>query len=120
MGLRAKFMLVLAGVTAAALIALGVTMALTTNKFLFGQKQHSGVEIAKFAAQLATAVNSKLELIKKIQKTKGFEGVELPVLEQQQVEKELPDGGAKNEVKKLTAETAKAVETIRLMCELGR
>lgn len=89
MGLRAKFMLVLAGVTAAALMALGVTMASTTNSFLFGQKQHSGVEIAKFAAQLATAVNSKLELIQKIKKTKGFEGVELPGVSQAQIEQEL-------------------------------
>ncbi len=35
MGLRAKFMLVLSGVTAAALIALGTSMAFTTNSFLF-------------------------------------------------------------------------------------
>jgi serine phosphatase RsbU (regulator of sigma subunit) len=89
MGLRAKFMLVLAGVTAAALIALGVTMSLTTNSFLFGQKQHSGVEIARFAAQLATAVNSKLEMLQKLKKTKGFEGIELPLPTQGQMENEM-------------------------------
>ena len=89
LGLRAKFMLVLAGVTAVALIALGVTMATTTNSFLFGQKQHSGVEIAKFAAQLATAVNSKMEWIQKIKKTKGFEGVDVPEPTQAQIEQEM-------------------------------
>ena len=54
MGLRAKFMLVLSGVTAVALIALGTSMAFTTNSFLFGQKQHSGVEIARLVAQIGT------------------------------------------------------------------
>lgn len=78
MGLRAKFMLVLAGVTAAALIALGVTMAMTTNSFLFGQKQHSGIEIARLVAQIGTAVHARLEYINRLRNDPLFKGVELP------------------------------------------
>jgi len=78
MGLRAKFMLVLAGVTAAALIALGVTMAMTTNSFLFGQKQHSGIEIARLVAQIGTAVHARLEYINRLRNDPLFKDVELP------------------------------------------
>lgn len=89
MGLRAKFMLVLAGVTAAALIALGVTMALTTNSFLFGQKQHSGVEIARMAAQIGVAVNARLEFFRKLKADKNFSGVEIPMPTRAEIERDL-------------------------------
>ena len=89
MGLRAKFMLVLAGVTAAALIALGVTMALTTNSFLFGQKQHSGVEIARMAAQIGVAVNARLEFFRKLKADKNFSGIEIPTPTRAEIERDL-------------------------------
>ena len=89
MGLRAKFMVVLSGVTAAALILLGVTMAATTNSFLFGQKQHSGVEIARMAAQVGTAVNARLQAYKKLKTDPLFRGVEIPVPTQSEVEREI-------------------------------
>jgi serine phosphatase RsbU (regulator of sigma subunit) len=89
MGLRAKFMLVLAGVTAAALIALGVSMAATTNSFLFGQKQHSGIEIARMVAQVGNAVYAKLDAFRKLKANKNFDGVEVPVPTQQEIAKEM-------------------------------
>ncbi len=89
MGLRAKFMLVLAGVTAAALVALGVSMALTTNTFLFGQKQHSGVEIARMAAQIGVAVNARLEFFRKLKADKNFSGVEIPMPTRAEIERDL-------------------------------
>lgn len=89
MGLRAKFMLVLAGVTAAALIALGVSMALTTNTFLFGQKQHSGVEIARMAAQIGVAVNARLDFFRKLKSDPLFRGVELPSPTRAEIERDL-------------------------------
>ncbi|MBA3684122.1 MAG: SpoIIE family protein phosphatase [Planctomycetes bacterium] len=60
MGLRTKFMLVLAGVTVVVLVGLGASMATTTNRFLFSQKQQDGIEIARVAAQLGLAVNDRL------------------------------------------------------------
>jgi serine phosphatase RsbU (regulator of sigma subunit) len=89
MGLRAKFMLVLAGVTAAALVALGVSMAMTTNTFLFGQKQHSGVEIARLAAQVGTAVNARLEFFKQLKGNPKFSGVEIPLPSRADIERDL-------------------------------
>jgi serine phosphatase RsbU (regulator of sigma subunit) len=89
MGLRAKFMLVLAGVTATALVALGVSMALTTNTFLFGQKQHSGVEIARMAAQIGVAVNARLEFFRKLKADPLFRGVELPMPTRAEIERDL-------------------------------
>ncbi len=89
MGLRAKFMLVLSGVTAVALIALGLTTSLNTDSFLFGQKQHAGVEIARLAAQVGTMVNNKLELFKKIKNDPLFKGVELPEPSQADVQREI-------------------------------
>lgn len=89
MGLRAKFMLVLAGVTAAALVALGVSMALTTNTFLFGQKQHSGVEIARMAAQVGVAVNARLDFFRKLRSDPLFRGVELPTPTRAEIERDL-------------------------------
>jgi serine phosphatase RsbU (regulator of sigma subunit) len=85
MGLRAKFMLVLSGVTAAALIALGVSMAFTTNNFLFGQKQHSGVEIARLVAQIGTAVNARLEFFKKLKSS----GVDVTPPSRAEIERDL-------------------------------
>ena len=89
MGLRAKFMLVLSGVTAAALIALGVSMAMTTNSFLFGQKQHSGVEIARMAAQVGTAVYARVEFFKNMKKDPKFSGVEIPTPTRAEIERDL-------------------------------
>ncbi|HEX3131985.1 MAG TPA: hypothetical protein VHX44_00210, partial [Planctomycetota bacterium] len=89
MGLRAKFMLVLSGVTAAALIALGVSMAMTTNSFLFGQKQHSGVEIARLAAQVGTAVHARLEFFDKLKNDPLFKGVEIPRPSRADIERDL-------------------------------
>jgi serine phosphatase RsbU (regulator of sigma subunit) len=89
LGLRAKFMVVLAGVTAVALILLGVSMAATTNSFLFGQKQHSGVEIARMAAQIGTAVNTRLQLYRKFKADPLFRGVEIPAPTQKDIEREI-------------------------------
>lgn len=89
MGLRAKFMLVLSGVTAAALIALGVSMAFTTNNFLFGQKQHSGVEIARLVAQIGNSVNARLEFFKKLKSDPKFSGVEVTPPTRAEIERDL-------------------------------
>ncbi len=89
MGLRAKFMLVLSGVTAVALIALGTSMAFTTNSFLFGQKQHSGVEIARLVAQIGTAVKTRLDFFRKLKTDPKFSGVEVPVPTRQEIEQDL-------------------------------
>lgn len=61
MGLRTKFMLVLAGVTVVVLAVLGVAMASTTTKFLFAIKQHSGIEVARLAAQVGMAIDGQLQ-----------------------------------------------------------
>lgn len=89
MGLRAKFMLVLSGVTAAALIALGVSMAFTTNNFLFGQKQHSGVEIARLVAQIGNSVNARLEFFKKLKSDPKFGGVDVTPPTRAEIERDL-------------------------------
>jgi serine phosphatase RsbU (regulator of sigma subunit) len=89
MGLRAKFMLVLSGVTAAALIALGVSMAATTNSFLFGQKQHSGVEIARMAAQVGAAVYARVDFFRKLRSDPKFSGVEIPPPSRAEIERDL-------------------------------
>jgi serine phosphatase RsbU (regulator of sigma subunit) len=56
LGLRSKFMLVMSGITVVAMTVLGLSMANTTNQFLFSQKQHSGIDIARLAAQLGVSV----------------------------------------------------------------
>ena len=61
MGLRTKFMLVLAGVTVVVLAVLGVAMASTTTKFLFSIKQHSGIEVARLAAQIGMIIDTQLQ-----------------------------------------------------------
>ncbi len=55
LNLRAKFMLVLSGTTAAVMILLGMIMSISANKYLGGQKRHDGVEIARLAAQVISA-----------------------------------------------------------------
>ncbi len=60
LGLRSKFMLVLSVITGVAMVLLGGVMAQTTAKFLFGEKQHAGIEIARFAGQLGAAVQEHL------------------------------------------------------------
>jgi serine phosphatase RsbU (regulator of sigma subunit) len=89
MGLRAKFMLVLSGVTAAALIALGFSMAATTNSFLFGQKQHSGVEVARLAAQIGASVHARVEFFRKLKTDPKFSGVEVPPPSRAEIERDL-------------------------------
>ena len=89
MGLRAKFMLVLSGVTAAALIALGLLTSLTTNNFLFGQKQHAGVEIARLAAQIGTVEHNKLLAFQNLKADPGFKGIDVPTPTQADVQREI-------------------------------
>jgi serine phosphatase RsbU (regulator of sigma subunit) len=89
MGLRAKFTLVLSVVTALALMALGVSMALTTDKFLFGQKQHSGVEVARFVAQIGTATNARLKWYKDLQAKPELREVGLPTLNTEDIKRDL-------------------------------
>lgn len=61
LGLRTKFMLVLAVVTAVVLTVLGFTMARTSDRFLVSQKLQDGVEIVRLAAQMGTVVAERLE-----------------------------------------------------------
>jgi serine phosphatase RsbU (regulator of sigma subunit) len=61
LGLRLKFMLILSGLTAAALLGLGLTVSTTVTGYLFGQKQHGGIEVARMAAMVATAVADRME-----------------------------------------------------------
>ncbi len=58
--LKMKFMLVMAGVTAAAMIFLGLSMGGTANKYLYGQKTLDGIELARVASQIAVLVNDRL------------------------------------------------------------
>ncbi len=68
LGLRAKFMLVLSGVTAVAMILLGSIMATKANKYLGSQKQHDGIEVAKLAGQIITSVADRITDIEHIDK----------------------------------------------------
>ncbi len=68
LGLRAKFMLVMAGITVAALLGLGLIMSSTTNKYLFNQKVHDGVELAKVTAQLATSIADQMAAADRLDK----------------------------------------------------
>jgi len=56
MGLRAKFMLVMALTTVIGLGLFGVLMASTADSFLFNQSKHQGIELAKAAAQMGRIV----------------------------------------------------------------
>jgi serine phosphatase RsbU (regulator of sigma subunit) len=58
--LKMKFMLVMAGVTAVAMIMLGLSMGGTANKYLYGQKTLDGIELARMAAQIAVSVKERL------------------------------------------------------------
>lgn len=58
--LKMKFMLVMAGVTAAAMIVLGLSMGGTANKYLYGQKTLDGIELARIAKQIAVQVNDRI------------------------------------------------------------
>ena len=68
LGLRAKFMLVLSGVTAVAMILLGTIMATKANKYLGSQKQHDGIEVAKLAAQIISSVADRITEVGRIDK----------------------------------------------------
>ncbi len=54
--LRSKFLVVMVGITAVGMIALGGAMAMTSNSFLFGSNLHKGIEIAKMAAQVSSVL----------------------------------------------------------------
>jgi serine phosphatase RsbU (regulator of sigma subunit) len=62
MRLRMKFMLVLSGITALAMVLLGLTMSFKANKYLFSQKQHDGIEVARMAAELGSVVTDQMRL----------------------------------------------------------
>lgn len=66
MGLRTKFMLVLALLTTAALSALGLIESTISSKYLFSQKQHDGIEVAEEIAALATSVMDQLAVYDKV------------------------------------------------------
>lgn len=55
MGLRAKFMLIMAGVTAVGMCVLGFVLAKTANSFVLEHARHQGIELAKMAAQVGRA-----------------------------------------------------------------
>jgi serine phosphatase RsbU (regulator of sigma subunit) len=61
MGLRAKFMLVMAGLTGIGMCVLGFIMAKTADGFLVNQAKHQGIELAKMAAQVGRAVLDSTE-----------------------------------------------------------
>jgi len=63
MGLRAKFMLALSCITALAMGLLGISIANESNKYLFSQKQHDGIELAMNIAQLANSSAQQLKLL---------------------------------------------------------
>jgi serine phosphatase RsbU (regulator of sigma subunit) len=62
MALRLKFMLVMAGVTALAMVVLGLSMGSTANRYLYGQKTLDGLEIANMAAQIATMAKDRVDM----------------------------------------------------------
>ncbi|MEK7413709.1 MAG: SpoIIE family protein phosphatase, partial [Planctomycetota bacterium] len=62
MALKTKFMLVMACVTAVAMVLLGLSMGRTANKYLEGQKTQDGIELARMASQIATYVNEQITL----------------------------------------------------------
>ena len=62
--LKTKFMLIMACVTALAMIVLGMTMGRTANKYLEGQKTQDGIELARMSAQIAVVVRDRINLIR--------------------------------------------------------
>jgi serine phosphatase RsbU (regulator of sigma subunit) len=66
MGLRLKFTFILAGITAVAMVALGMIMAHKADKYLFSQKQHDGIELAKMASVVAATVADQLNLLRNL------------------------------------------------------
>ncbi len=66
LGLRLKFTLILAGITAVAMVALGMIMANKADKYLFSQKQHDGIELAKMASVVAATVADQLNLLRNL------------------------------------------------------
>ena len=67
LGLRAKFMLVLSGVTAIAMILLGVIMTIKANKYLGNQKMHDGIEVAKLTAEIANNVAQEITDLERVE-----------------------------------------------------
>jgi serine phosphatase RsbU (regulator of sigma subunit) len=71
MGLRAKFMLALAGITVLAMTILGISMSMEANKYLLSQKIHDGIELAMYAEQLANSAAQQLRLLESHQDDKN-------------------------------------------------
>ena len=67
LGLRAKFMLVLSGITAIAMILLGVIMTMKANKYLASQKMHDGIEVAKLTAEIANNVAQEITDLERVE-----------------------------------------------------
>jgi serine phosphatase RsbU (regulator of sigma subunit) len=65
--LRMKFMLVMAGVSTAAMLLLGILMSRTTNQYLVGQKQQDGVEVARMAVQLGVLMRAHINQMVKLE-----------------------------------------------------
>lgn len=59
MALKLKFMLVMAAVTAVAMVVLGLSMGRTANAYLYGQKTLDGIELARMAAQIGYAAKDR-------------------------------------------------------------
>lgn len=80
--LKMKFMLVMASVTAVAMILLGATMNRTANNYLMGQKTQDGIELGRMATVIAQVVNDRIRL------TKVIEGPQIGNL-QKEIERDL-------------------------------
>lgn len=63
MALKMKFILVMATVTAIAMVLLGLSMGSTANAYLYGQKTLDGIELARLAAQIGYAVKDRWQQI---------------------------------------------------------
>ncbi len=67
LGLRAKFMLVLSGVTAVAMILLGVIITVKANKYLDSQKMHDGIEVARLTCEIANNVAREITNLERVE-----------------------------------------------------
>lgn len=67
MGLRFKFMLVLSGITAVAMILLGGIMAAKANKYLGSQKLQDGIEVARLTAEIANNVAQEITDLERVE-----------------------------------------------------
>jgi serine phosphatase RsbU (regulator of sigma subunit) len=79
--LKMKFMLVMAGVTAAAMIVLGLLMGGTANKYLYGQKTLDGIELARVSSQIAVLVNDRIAHLSALSKVSDEKNQFVPLRE---------------------------------------